>query len=180
MAASLSASLPHRVASCAASRAGTSSASRRAAGLVGSDPQLVAAELDLDAHAVGPGLPELAVGRRVDQLVPGVLELLDALDLEQLDDVVVVDADRGQVVEHLLRVGVVARDGVAPDDAVVGDRVEVASGIVLTVPGATSSTTYIVSSYAGSLTPVDAHSGRCGLAPAGGQRLPAVGRKTFS
>ena len=40
------------------------------------------------------------------------------------------------------------------------------SGIVLTVPGATSSVTYRVSGRAGSLTPVEAHSGRCTLAPA--------------
>ena len=38
--------------------------------------------------------------------------------------------------------------------------------MVLTVPGATSSSTYRVSLYAGSLTPVEAHSGRCLLAPA--------------
>src|SRR6478609_8817435 len=40
------------------------------------------------------------------------------------------------------------------------------SGAVFTVFGATSSTTYRVSSYFGSLTPVDAHSGRCAFAPA--------------
>src|SRR6202011_3532931 len=40
------------------------------------------------------------------------------------------------------------------------------SGIVLTVFGATSSVTYRVSEYAGFLTPVDAHSGRCTRAPA--------------
>src|SRR5664280_2404404 len=39
------------------------------------------------------------------------------------------------------------------------------SGMVLTVPGATSSVTYMVSGYAGSLTPVDAHNGRWGCAP---------------
>ena len=43
------------------------------------------------------------------------------------------------------------------------------SGAVLTVPGATSSTTYRVSSKWGSLTPVDAHSGRCLFAPFGFQ-----------
>ena len=40
------------------------------------------------------------------------------------------------------------------------------SGAVFTVFGATSSTTYRVSSYLGSLTPVEAHSGRCAFAPA--------------
>ena len=50
------------------------------------------------------------------------------------------------------------------------------SGAVFTVFGATSSTTYRVSSYLGSLTPVDAHNGRCLLAPAASraaQRSPA-------
>ncbi len=39
------------------------------------------------------------------------------------------------------------------------------SGIVLTQPSTTRSATYIVSAYAGSLTPVEAHSGRWRLAP---------------
>ena len=39
-------------------------------------------------------------------------------------------------------------------------------GIVFTVSGATSSSTYFVSGYCGSLTPVDAHSGLCTGAPA--------------
>ncbi len=42
----------------------------------------------------------------------------------------------------------------------------VCSGIVFTVSGATSSTTYMVSSKAGSFVLVDAHSGRCVRAPA--------------
>ena len=37
--------------------------------------------------------------------------------------------------------------------------------MVLTVPGAMSSLMYIVSLYSGFLTPVEAHSGRCGTAP---------------
>lgn len=64
----------------------------------------------------------------------------------------------------------------------------VASGIVLTVPGATRSSTYIVSLYAGSLTPVEAQSGRCRLACAfssSAQRaeagvVPSSEPKTFS
>ena len=40
------------------------------------------------------------------------------------------------------------------------------SGMVFTVPGATSSSTYMVSGKAGSLVLVEAHSGRCGRAPA--------------
>ena len=42
----------------------------------------------------------------------------------------------------------------------------VASGMVLTVSGATRSTTYMVSSKAGSLVLVEAHSGRWTRAPA--------------
>jgi hypothetical protein len=38
--------------------------------------------------------------------------------------------------------------------------------MVLTTSGATRPVTYRVSSYAGSLTLVEAHSGRCGRAPA--------------
>ncbi len=38
--------------------------------------------------------------------------------------------------------------------------------MVLTVSGATSSVTYMVSGRSGSFTDVDAHSGRCRLAPA--------------
>ncbi len=41
----------------------------------------------------------------------------------------------------------------------------VASGMVFTVSLATSSTTYMVSGNEGSLTLVDAHSGRCTRAP---------------
>ena len=41
----------------------------------------------------------------------------------------------------------------------------VAKGIVLTVPRVTNPVTYSVSGYAGSLTPVEAHSRRCGRAP---------------
>mgnify|MGYP006145824815 CR=1 FL=1 len=56
----------------------------------------------------------------------------------------------------------------------------VGSGIVLTVPGATSSTTYWVSSYFGSLTPVEAQSGRCGLAPAASRAFQRSEEKTSS
>ena len=37
---------------------------------------------------------------------PRVLELLHTFDLEQLDDIVVVDIDRGQSIEDLLGLGV--------------------------------------------------------------------------
>jgi hypothetical protein len=40
------------------------------------------------------------------------------------------------------------------------------SGAVFTTPGATSSSTYRVSRRFGSLVLVEAHSGRCGFAPA--------------
>ena len=56
----------------------------------------------------------------------------------------------------------------------------VASGIVLTTPAATSSITYRVSSYAGSFTPVEAHSGRCGLAPAASSAFHRSEANTFS
>jgi hypothetical protein len=83
---------------------------------------------------------------RVDELAPRRVELLDALDLEQVDDLVVADAERVESAEDLAR---------RPYD----DRTEspamtpwsatasiVACGIVLTVPGAMSCTTYCVSS----------------------------------
>ena len=52
--------------------------------------------------------------------------------------------------------------------------------MVLTTPGATSSMTYSVSSYAGSLTPVEAHSGRCGSAPAAASAFHRSVPKTSS
>ena len=58
------------------------------------------------------------------QLVPGGDELLDALVLEHLGDVGEVDADGGELVEHAVRVGVGAGDGVAGDVAVVERRLE--------------------------------------------------------
>ena len=56
----------------------------------------------------------------------------------------------------------------------------VASGIVLTVSGATSSSTYIVSGRLGSLTDVDAHSGRCLWAPAASSAVQRSDAKTSS
>ena len=50
----------------------------------------------------------------------------------------------------------------------------VASGSVLTVSGPISSSTYMVSGYAGFFVDVLAHSGRCTTAPLRGQRLPPV------
>src|SRR4029450_7814932 len=47
------------------------------------------------------------------------------------------------------------------------------SGMVLTVPGAIRSSTYMTSRYSGFFVEVDAHSGRCGCAPAS---APAAGR----
>ena len=58
------------------------------------------------------------------QLVPRGDELLDALVLEHLGDVGEVDADGGELVEHAVRVGVGAGDGVAGDLAVVERRLE--------------------------------------------------------
>ena len=51
-------------------------------------------------------------------------ELLDALVLEHLGDVGEVDADGGELVEHAVRVGVGAGDGVAGDLTVVERRLE--------------------------------------------------------
>ena len=51
----------------------------------------------------------------------------------------------------------------------------VSSGIVSTVSGAASSTTYFVFGSAGSLVPVDANRSRCGRAPSFGEPLPALG-----
>ncbi len=56
----------------------------------------------------------------------------------------------------------------------------VAIGIVLTVCGATSSSTYIVSAYLGFFTPVDAQSGRCTGAPASRTRAKRSPRKISS
>ncbi len=56
----------------------------------------------------------------------------------------------------------------------------VASGMVLTVLGATRSVTYMVSLYALSFTPVDAHSGRCLLAPAFSRAFQRSEAKTSS
>ena len=58
---------------------------------------------------------------RGGELVPRLHELVDALVLEHLDDVVVVDADLGEVVHHLLGLGVLRGDLVALDLAVVGE-----------------------------------------------------------
>ena len=63
-------------------------------------------------------------GDGVQQFVPGLLELVDALGLQHLVDVVSVDADRLQGGEDRGGRAVGAVDGVAADDAVVGDRVD--------------------------------------------------------
>src|SRR3954470_15938939 len=62
------------------------------------------------------------LGDGVDELVPGVFELLDALVLEHQHDVVVVDPDFLDPVQHALGVAVMAADGVRLDLAVVVDR----------------------------------------------------------
>jgi hypothetical protein len=52
--------------------------------------------------------------------------------------------------------------------------------MVLTVPGAMSSLMYIVSEYSGFLTPVEAHSGRCGTAPCASRARHRSEEKTSS
>src|SRR5690242_8653647 len=61
---------------------------------------------------------------RVEQLLPGDLELVDALVLQDLEHVGEVDADPLQRVEDLLRLGGRAGDLVAFDLAVLAERVE--------------------------------------------------------
>ena len=65
-------------------------------------------DLERLAHCCAvPRLLELALDG-LDELVPRLHELVDALGLEHLDHVVVVDADLGQVVHHLPGLGVLA------------------------------------------------------------------------
>src|SRR4051794_15344822 len=63
---------------------------------------------------VGPLLLELR-RNSLQQLVPGILELLDGLLLEDEHHVLVVDPDGGGVVEDLLGLGVVTADRVGLD-----------------------------------------------------------------
>ena len=67
--------------------------------------------------------------------------------------------------QHLLAVAAVGRQDRA-ELAVVGERLQRASGMVFTVNGAASALMYRTSDAFGSLVPVLAHSRRCGRAPA--------------
>src|SRR5487761_485715 len=58
------------------------------------------------------------------EVVPAGVERGHALVFQGLHDVVVVDAERGEVVEDGLRVRVAAADAVVGDVAVAGDRVQ--------------------------------------------------------
>ena len=60
-------------------------------------------------------------GDGVAQLVPAVLELGEALAFELSGDVVEVDAGGCQLIEHIARIVVPARDGVAGHLAMVGE-----------------------------------------------------------
>jgi hypothetical protein len=77
---------------------------------------------------------------------PGCFKLRDALVFKQVNDVVVVDSDGSDVVEHLMRVWVERPDGVAADVPWSATAARVACGMVLTTPFAMRSTTYLVSS----------------------------------
>ena len=98
--------------------------------------------------------------------------------LQQLvGDVVEVDAGVGQRLEvgasgRSARVGSVASLWSAAASSV-------AIGIVLTVSGPASSSTYMTSEYLGFLTPVEAHSGRCTGAPASRSVAKRSPSKTF-
>ena len=72
----------------------------------------------------------------VDQLLPGFLELVHALVLQQPEDVGQVDPDGGKLVEHDLRGLGGAGDGVAGDLAVVGDGMAGTPGIAAQLFGA--------------------------------------------
>ena len=100
------------------------------------------------------------------ELLPALLELLDALALEHLDHVGVADAERRQLVEPRRCLGVGAADGVAADLAVVGDRLEGLLRHRVDRPGGHQLDDVQGVVVGRSLTPVEAHSGRCGWAPA--------------
>ena len=85
-------------------------------------------------------------GEPLAKVIPARAECGHALVFQDLDDVGVVDAERGEVVEDSLRLVVGAVDAVAGDLPVVGDRVERALGMVLIRPDATRPVTYRVSS----------------------------------
>ena len=107
---SSSASGPHSVASWAKSfPANPSSTSAGTCVRIASAAAPVAATSRVSLTAAPSSWP-LTV---VDELVPRRHELLDALALEGLDHVVVVDADLGQVVHDLLRLVVLRGDLVA-------------------------------------------------------------------
>ena len=110
--ASASASGPHSVGSPAVMPDATRSATRP--GRVCVDDGLdVSAQVDVEAHRAISSALCSAVGDGVLQFVPRGDELLDALVLEHLGDVGEVDADRGELVEHAVRVRVGAGDRVA-------------------------------------------------------------------
>ena len=82
---------------------------------------------------------------------------------------------RSSVVEHLLRLGVGAGTVSPRDLAVVGDRVEGRLRHGVDRAGGDQLGRRRSCRVDGSLTPVEAHSGRCGVRAGRRQRLPAVG-----
>ena len=81
------------------------------------------------------------LGHGAEQLAPGGDELVDALGLQDVEDVVEVDAERLPGRRTPPRPGVAAVDGVAGMTPWSATAAMVFSGAVLTVSGATSSTT---------------------------------------
>ena len=96
----------------------------------------------------GSGRGELAALRAypVEQLLERVGELLDALALERVGDVVVVDADAREVVEEPASPRRGPRSSVSPRTSPWSwNAWIVSSGIVFTVSGPISSSTYMTS-----------------------------------
>src|SRR5690348_15809374 len=67
-------------------------------------------------------------GEPLSEVVPAGVERGHALVFQSLDDLAVVDAERGKVIEDGLRLLVGAVDAVVRDRPVVGDRVECGLG----------------------------------------------------
>ncbi len=100
----------------------------------------------------------------VQQVLPRGHERVGSLALQFAGQGRRVDAGPGKGGDDLVGVSAVGGQEVA-QRAVVGERFRVWSGMVSTVNGTASASTYSTSGASGSLTEVEAHSSRCARAP---------------
>jgi hypothetical protein len=98
------------------------------------------------------------------QVLPRGRERVGSLALQLAGQGGGVDAGLGEGGDDLVGVSAVGGQELA-DRAVVGNASRVRSGMVSTVNGGVSASSYSTSGASGSLTEVEAHSSRCAQAP---------------